>query len=33
MPAELFMKTGSHTMLSYLFKPINEQLSHAFIER
>jgi HlyD family secretion protein len=33
MPAELFMKTGSHTMLSYLFKPINEQLGHAFIER
>jgi HlyD family secretion protein len=33
MPAELFMKTGSHTMLSYLFKPINEQLNHAFIEK
>jgi HlyD family secretion protein len=33
MPAELFVKSGSHTMLSYLFKPINEQLSHAFIER
>ena len=33
MPAELFMKSGSHTMLSYLFKPITEQLNHAFIER
>jgi HlyD family secretion protein len=33
MPAELFMKTGSHTMLSYLFKPITEQLGHAFVER
>ena len=33
MPADLFMKTGSHTMLSYLFKPITEQLGHAFIER
>jgi HlyD family secretion protein len=33
MPAELFMQTGSHTMLSYLFKPITEQLSRSFIER
>jgi membrane fusion protein, type I secretion system len=33
MPAELFMQTGSHTMLSYLFKPITEQLGRAFIER
>jgi membrane fusion protein, type I secretion system len=33
MPAELSVQSGSHTMLSYLFKPINEQLSHAFIER
>jgi HlyD family secretion protein len=33
MPAELFMQTGKHTMLSYLFKPITEQLSRAFVER
>jgi HlyD family secretion protein len=33
MPVELFMKSGSHTMLNYLFKPITEQLGHAFIER
>jgi len=33
MPAEVFMQTGSRTMLSYLFKPILEQLSRAFVER
>jgi HlyD family secretion protein len=33
MPAELFMQTGSRTMLSYLFKPISEQLGRAFVER
>ena len=33
MPTELFLKTGSRTMLSYLFKPITEQLGHAFVER
>ena len=33
MPAEVFMQTGSRTMLSYLFKPIVDQLQRAFIER
>jgi HlyD family secretion protein len=33
MPAEIFMQTGSRTMLSYLFKPITDQLRRAFIER
>jgi HlyD family secretion protein len=33
MPAEVFMQTGSRTMLSYLFKPIVDQLNRAFVER
>ena len=33
MPAEVFMQTGSRTMLSYLFKPIVDQLQRAFVER
>lgn len=33
MPAEVFMQTGSRTMLSYLFKPITDQLNRAFVER
>jgi HlyD family secretion protein len=33
MPAEVFMQTGSRTMLTYLFKPIMEQLGRAFVER
>ena len=33
MPAEVFMQTGSRTMLSYLFKPIMDQFQRAFIER
>lgn len=33
MPAEVFMQTGSRTMLSYLFKPITDQLRRAFVER
>ena len=33
MPAEVFMQTGSRTMLSYLFKPIIDQLQRAFVER
>jgi HlyD family secretion protein len=33
MPAEVFMQTGSRTMLSYLLKPITDQLQRAFIER
>jgi HlyD family secretion protein len=27
------MQTGSRTMLSYLFKPIVDQLQRAFVER
>jgi membrane fusion protein, type I secretion system len=33
MPAEVFMQTGSRTMMSYLLKPITDQLHRAFIER
>jgi len=33
MPAEVFLQTGSRTMLSYLFKPLNDQLSRVFRER
>jgi membrane fusion protein, type I secretion system len=33
MPAEVFLKTKSRTMLSYLFKPITDQLSRMFRER
>jgi HlyD family secretion protein len=33
MPAEVFLQTGSRTMLSYLFKPITDQLSRMFRER
>lgn len=33
MPAEVFMQTGSRTMMSYLLKPIADQLQRAFIER
>ena len=33
MPAEVFMQTGSRTMLSYLFKPIMDQFQRAFVER
>ncbi|MET0221115.1 MAG: HlyD family type I secretion periplasmic adaptor subunit [Tardiphaga sp.] len=33
MPAEIFMQTGSRSMLSYLFKPIADQLQRAFVER
>ena len=33
MPAEVFMQTGSRTMLSYLLKPITDQLNRAFVER
>jgi HlyD family secretion protein len=33
MPAEVFMQTGSRTMLSYLFKPILDQVERAFVER
>ena len=33
MPAEIFVQTGSRTMMSYLLKPIREQLGRAFNER
>jgi HlyD family secretion protein len=33
MPTEVFLQTGSRTMMSYLFKPMTEQLSHMFNER
>lgn len=33
MPAEVFMQTGSRTMMSYLFKPITDQLNRTFVER
>ena len=33
MPAEIFLETGSRTMLSYLFKPMMDQLSRMFRER
>lgn len=33
MPAEVFIQTGSRTMMSYLFKPINDQLHRMFRER
>src|SRR5262245_8231489 len=33
MPAEVFLQTGSRTMLSYLFKPIADQLARMFNER
>jgi HlyD family secretion protein len=33
MPAEVFLQTKSRTMLSYLFKPITDQLSRMFRER
>ncbi|MGA8902755.1 HlyD family type I secretion periplasmic adaptor subunit [Bradyrhizobium sp.] len=33
MPAEVFMQTGSRTMMSYLLKPISDQMRRAFIEQ
>jgi HlyD family secretion protein len=33
MPAEIFVQTGSRTMMSYLLKPITDQLRRAFNER
>lgn len=32
MPVEIFLQTGSRTMLSYLFKPITDQLHRMFNE-
>jgi HlyD family secretion protein len=33
MPAEVFMQTGSRTMMSYMFKPIVDQMRRAFVEQ
>jgi HlyD family secretion protein len=33
MPAEIFMQAGSRTMMSYLFKPIADQMRRAFVEQ
>jgi HlyD family secretion protein len=33
MPAEVFMQTGSRTMMRYLLQPIVEQMGRAFVER
>jgi HlyD family secretion protein len=33
MPAEVFIQTSSRTMMSYLFKPITDQLARMFRER
>ena len=33
MPAEVFMQTGSRTMMSYLLKPIIDQMRRAFVEQ
>jgi HlyD family secretion protein len=33
MPAEVFLQTGRRTMMSYLLKPITEQMQRAFVER
>jgi HlyD family secretion protein len=33
MPAEVFLETGSRTMLSYLFKPLADQMRRMFRER
>ena len=30
MPAEVFLQTGSRTMMSYLLKPLTDQLSRTF---
>lgn len=32
MPAEVFIQTGARTVLSYLIKPLSDQISHAFRE-
>jgi HlyD family secretion protein len=32
MPAEVYVQTGSRTMMSYLFEPITDQLRRAFVE-
>jgi HlyD family secretion protein len=32
MQAEVFVQTGKRTMMSYLMKPITDQLHRAFVE-
>ena len=33
MPVEAFIQTGDRTMLSYLVKPLHDQLKRAFREK
>jgi HlyD family secretion protein len=33
MPAEVFMQTGSRTMMNYLLKPLTDQMRRAFVEQ
>ena len=33
MPAEVFVQTGSRSMMSYVFEPIREQMRRAFVEQ
>jgi HlyD family secretion protein len=33
MPVEAFVQTGDRTMLSYLMKPLSDQLMRSFRER
>jgi HlyD family secretion protein len=33
MPAEIYIKTADRTALSYLMKPLTDQIAKAFIER
>jgi HlyD family secretion protein len=32
MPAEVFIQTGSRTLLSYMFKPLTDQITRTFRE-
>jgi epimerase transport system membrane fusion protein len=32
MPAEVFIATGSRTLLQYLFKPFSNAMARSFIE-
>jgi len=33
MPAEVFVQTGSRSMMSYVFEPISDQMRRAFVEQ
>jgi HlyD family secretion protein len=33
MPAEIFVQTGERAVLSYLVKPLSDQIARAFRER